>query len=93
MLKVLFPMKCYHRHLIFIQIQKSGSSANQRLHLRFLTVCNNPLKAFIYIIRHRNLPYTCFRLGFLNDILHISFSLKLMVYIDFAILEINISYR
>ena len=56
MLKVLFPMKYYHWHLILVQIQKSNSSVYHGLHFRFFTIGNNLFEAIVYLVRHWHLP-------------------------------------
>lgn len=92
-LKVFLPMQGYHRHIIFIQIQETTFAVNHRLFFYFLPICKNPLKTNIYLIGHRDFPCTACSFRILNHILHISFSLQLMIDVDFFVLHINIIQR
>jgi len=71
MLQILLPMKGNHRHIVFIQKQKSGISFHHRLNLWRLSVGNDSAKTRCNSFCHRYISNTfvCFR--FFDHILHL----------------------
>ena len=65
-LKVFLPMQGYHRHIIFVQIQKTTFAINHRLFFYFLPIRNNPLKTRIYLVGHWDFPCAACGFGILN---------------------------
>ena len=93
MLEVFFPVHGYHWTVVLIQIQKTHSSTNHRLHLWLRSVFQNALEALVNIIRHRKNPRTGIGLCILNHILHRPGPLQLMVHINRSLFQINVLGR
>ena len=55
-LEILFPMECYHRHIILVKIQKPGITINDWLNLRLLSSVNNRPKCFLHFFWHWYFP-------------------------------------
>lgn len=92
MLKILFPMQVHHRMIILIQKQESGISVNDRLYLGIYPVFYNSSEALCHFRRHWNLPHSAFGFRLHYPIANSGIALKLMIYMDLHIFEINIQF-
>lgn len=82
MLKVMLPVEGNHRHFILIQEQESGISTDDRFLSGCFPVVDDPSEAFHDLGAHRHIALTAFGFGILDDILHISGTLQLMIHTD-----------
>ena len=87
---VLLPVQRHHRHIIFVQEQKTGVTVDHRLFPWLLPVLDDPAEASCHFVGHRYIAVALFCLGFLDHILHLTGSLQLVIYLDSAILKLNV---
>ena len=90
MLEVMLPMEGNHGHLVLVQKQEARIAFDDRLLLRRLSVGDHPAKAFHNLLAHGHIPLTAFGLGVLDDVLHITLALKLAIYPDTLVLEVDV---
>lgn len=90
MLKPMFPMKCHFRHTTLISEEKSHISVHHNLWKICRSVFQNRLKHSEHILRNRKFSCTGVCLRGFNVVFHTTDSLKLMVNVDDAVLQINI---
>ena len=90
---MFFPMQGNFRHILLIQKQKSLISINHRFLLRLFPIFNNTLKTLMHFFGHRNDSGSTWRFRILNNILHSSSPLKLMIYTYLFFFKINIGKR
>ena len=90
MLKVMFPVKADHRHIVFVQKQETGVSVDHRLFGRLFPIVHHSAETRHNLVAHRDEPLATLGLGILDDVLHIPGALQLMVYPDSLVLEIDV---
>lgn len=71
MLQILFPVKGNHRHIVFIQKQKSCISFHHRFNFWCLAVGNDSAKTRCDSFRHRHIADAFVSFWFFNYILHL----------------------
>lgn len=89
-LEVMLPMEGNHGHPVLVQKQEARIAVDDWLLLRRLSVGDHPAKAFHNLLAHGYIPLTTFGLGVLDDVLHITLALKLVIYPDTLVLEVDV---
>ena len=92
MLEVFLPMHCHHRLTVLIKAKEPGITINHRFYPWWSAIFQYTLKAFIYIVLHRN--HSCTGIGLCRiNIDQRSSLLQLMVNVDGSVLHIQILNR
>ena len=92
MLEVFLPMHCHHRLTVLIKAKEPGITINHRFYPWWSAIFQYTLKAFIYIVLHRNHSGTGIGLCRINAN-QCPGLLKLMVNVDGSVLHIQIMNR
>lgn len=83
-MKIFFPVKRHFRLPVFVQKQKACFSAYKRFDFWFWPSGNDPGKAIVDLVSHRNITDTTLCLWIFDNLLHLRCALQLMINVDHA---------
>lgn len=89
-MKIFFPVKRHFRLPVFVQKQKTCFSAYKRFDFWFWPSGNDPGKAIVDLVSHRNITDTTLCLWIFDNLLHLRCALQLMINVDHAGTQIDI---